>query len=82
MNGQHEYGDVGADVDDAGDIKEGAEIDACPRCRPVPDLTSRSTFEDLDQRDCDVEEGVEVDEQLYKEVGGAPPAWGEELRVE
>lgn len=55
VNGQNQYGNIGADVDDAGNVKEFAEIDTCPRCGPVPDLTSRSTFEDLNQRDCDVE---------------------------
>jgi len=82
VNGQNQYGNIGADVDDAGNVKEFAEIDTGPWCSSVPDLTSRSTFEDLDQRDCNVEEGVEVDQQLDEEVRGTPPAWGEELRVE
>lgn len=82
VNRQNEYGDVGADVDDAGDVKERAKIDTRSRCTSIPDLASRSTFEDLDQRDGNVEEGVKVSQQLYEEVRHTPPVRREELRVE
>lgn len=82
VDGENKYGNVGADVDDAGDVEERAEIDASPRFSPFPDLASWSTFEDLDQRDGNVEEGIEVGEQLDEEEGSAFPTWGEKFRVE